>query len=57
MVFEVEPGSIIDGVQKTLWYIIHDRMEFKQLYDINIMGKVVISFLEDYYYTPACSHN
>ena len=43
MAFEVEPSSILDSVPQTLWYIIHDRMVFKQLYDINIMGEVVIA--------------
>ena len=31
MAFEVEPGRILNGVPQTLWYIIHDMMEFKQL--------------------------
>ena len=43
MAFKMEPSSILDGMPQTLWYIIHDRMEFKQLYDINIMGEVVIA--------------
>ena len=27
MAFEVEPGSILDGVPQTLWYIIHELQQ------------------------------